>query len=144
MSQDRQLISLSRQCSHDFFASSSVSDASTLLCSFMICFERSLFSVNVTPHLEIIPSALVCFQIAGQFADGRGQSGGHDLRWFAGTELRRHSRSLLCLLTQALSPRPELVPAIRDNYRSATMIAKYARSVRGLWPVTTCFQRQMS
>ena len=69
-----------------FFSTSSVSNASTLLCSFMICFERSLFSVNVTPHLEIIPSARVCFQIAGQFVDGRRQSGGHDLRWFAGTE----------------------------------------------------------
>ena len=58
--------------------------------------------------------------------------------------VRRHSKSLLCLLTQALSSRPELVPAIRYNYRSATMIAKYARSVRALCPMITCFQRQMS
>ena len=58
--------------------------------------------------------------------------------------VRRHSRSLLCLLTQALSSRPELVPAIRDNYHTVTMIAKSARSVRALCPTTTCFQRQMS
>ena len=52
----------------------------------MICFERSLFGVNVTPYLEIVPSALVCFQIAGQFADGRRQFGGHDLRRYARAE----------------------------------------------------------
>ena len=58
--------------------------------------------------------------------------------------VRENTRYEGVLFTQALSSRPELVPAISDNYRYATIITKFARSVRALCPMTNCFQRQMS